>query len=205
MSASRGSAGSAGGSGVGMVPSLPPARPSCHRRSCRANARGRTAVTSANRTVRALAAGALVVSAAATRPTTPRQGHDRVVSSVGPAVQVFSRDGDALAFGTLQDAAGWMQSTDVADGEYEALFTLHGTSVRAGGAVDGPVILTVTELTDLPGLQLRLRRTQQRMGFRSDPDDPRAAANELLRREWELRRPRRPRWLARRQRGTERP
>ena len=123
------------------------------------------------------------------------------MSYAQPAVLVFCRDGDLLVFGTLQDAAGWMESVDVLDGEYEALFTLDGTVVRAGGTLEGPVILTVSELTDVAGLQGRLRQIKPRMGFRSDPDDPRAVANELLRREWEARWPRRPRWLARRLRG----
>jgi len=96
---------------------------------------------------------------------------------------VFCRDGDLLVFGTLQDAAGWIESVDVLDGEYEALFTLDGTVVRAGGTADGPVILTVSELTDVAGLQRRLRQITP------------------LRREWEARRTRRRRWLARQLRG----
>lgn len=125
----------------------------------------------------------------------------QVVPATGPALLVFTRDGELIVFGALTDAAGWMESIDVLDGEYEALFTLDGTIVAASGAANGPVSLTVTDHGDLDGLRQRLRQAQQRAGFRCTPDDPRAVANELLRLEWEHSRRRRPRWLARRLHG----
>lgn len=44
-----------------------------------------------------------------------------------------------------------------------------------------------TGKNDLARLKRRLRELQQRNGFVSDPDDPRAVANELLAIEWSLR------------------
>lgn len=114
---------------------------------------------------------------------------------------VFTRDGELIVFAAAGDAAGWMESIDVIDGEYEAVFTLDGTIVVASGAVNGPVSLTVTDHTDLAGLRQRLHRVQRQAGFRCSADDPLAVANELLRLEWEDRRRRRPRWLARRRHG----
>jgi hypothetical protein len=125
----------------------------------------------------------------------------RIVPAVGPAVLVFTRDGDLIVFAAVSDAAAWMESIDVLDGEYEAVFTLDGTVVVGGGAVDGPVSLTVTGHSDLPGLRHRPHRGQQRAGFRCSADDPVAVANELLRQEWEYRGRRRPRRLARRRHG----
>lgn len=115
-----------------------------------------------------------------------------------PAVLVFGSDGELIPFRTLADAAGFMEAIDVLNGEYDALFTLDGPVAQATAAADGqPVRPTVTDHTDLPGLQRRLRQVQPRERFVSDPHDPRAVANELLAQAWHQRRPKRPHWLDR--------
>ena len=59
-------------------------------------------------------------------------------------VLVFDRDGEAMAFRRLQDAAGFMESVDVLDGEYEAAFTVDGRVVKISGVRYGPVSLRIT-------------------------------------------------------------
>jgi hypothetical protein len=114
------------------------------------------------------------------------------------AVLIFSADGELIPFRSLTEAAGWMEAIDVLDGEYEALFTLDGRLVHAAAETDrSSVTLTVTDRTDLHGLRQRLQLAQSQQNFISDPDDPRAVANELFAQAWEQRRPQRPRWLDR--------
>ena len=60
------------------------------------------------------------------------------------------------------------------------------------------VILRRTDRTDLAGLLDRVRAHQRSIGRPEDVGDLIGFANEWLRREWEHRWPRRPRWLARR-------
>jgi hypothetical protein len=115
-------------------------------------------------------------------------------------VFVFALDG-VDAFPSVADAAASMEGIDVANGEYEALFTLDGHIVTAAAARND-VVLTITDQRDEPDLQRRLRDWASRIGLTSAPDDRRAIANELMRRDWELRWPRRPRWLARRLHGS---
>jgi hypothetical protein len=121
------------------------------------------------------------------------------------AVLIFDRDGEAWAFPRIEDAAGSMDSLAVLDGEYEAAFTPDGHVVAITGIRDGPVTLEVTAEND--GLALRefLARSQTRMGFTSDPDDPAGVANELIRLEWERRGTRLPGWLRRRLYGDQPP
>jgi uncharacterized protein YijF (DUF1287 family) len=121
------------------------------------------------------------------------------------AVLVFDRDGEVMAFPRLQDAAGWMESIDVLDGEYERAFTPDGRVVEITGLRDSPVSLRITTERDDIGLRDRLMRSRARMGFTSDVDDPVSVANELMRQEWELRWPRRPDWLRRRLHGDHPP
>jgi hypothetical protein len=120
--------------------------------------------------------------------------------SGGGAVFVFTQDGDLTVFASVDEAAEWLEATDVADGEYDALFTMDGSVVDARSQ-DQQVILSVTEMRDERALQQRLRDYQRRVGLHTSPEDPRAVANELLRLEWERRWPRRPAWLSRRLHG----
>ena len=60
------------------------------------------------------------------------------------------------------------------------------------------VTLTVTEERDEASLLHWLEESGVRYGLSSPADDVLAMANELLRREWQDRWPRRPRWLSRR-------
>jgi hypothetical protein len=121
------------------------------------------------------------------------------------AVLVFDRDEEVMAFPRLEDAAGWMESIDVLDGEYERTFTPDGRVVEITGVRDSPVSLRITTEREDIGLRERLMRSRARMGFASDVDDPVSVANELMRREWELSWPRRPNWLRRRLQGDHPP
>lgn len=121
------------------------------------------------------------------------------------AVLIFDRDGEAWAFPRLDDAAESMDSTAVLDGEYEAAFTLDGQVVAINGIRNGPVLLEVTQESDELALQEFLRKSQTRMAFTSDPEDPAAVANELIRMEWERRSPHLPKWMRRRLYGDQPP
>ncbi|WP_225753363.1 hypothetical protein [Actinotalea sp. Marseille-Q4924] len=120
-------------------------------------------------------------------------------------VLVFDRDGGVVAFPRVEVAAGWMESIDVLDGEYELAYTPDGRVVDITGALDGPVSLVITPERDELGLRERLERSRARAGFVANVDDPASVANELMRREWELRWPRRPKWLHRRFHGDHPP
>lgn len=110
---------------------------------------------------------------------------------------VFADDG-LNVFPSLGDLYGWLEAPDVDEGVYEAIFSMHGDVIRA--RTEGMnVILTVTGIVDLDGLERRLRAHEHE--FLSDPADRRAVANEMLRRQWDARWPQRPRWLARRLHG----
>jgi hypothetical protein len=137
--------------------------------------------------------------------STVRRRHDCTMQEHREAVLVFDRDGEVMAFPRLEDAAGWMESIDVLDGEYEGAFTPDGRLVEITGVRDGPVSLRITTEKDDIGLGDRLVRSRARMGFASDVSDPVSVANELMRREWELKWPRRPTWLRRRLRGDQPP
>jgi len=123
----------------------------------------------------------------------------------GKAVLIFDRDGEAWAFPHLDDAADSMDSTAVLDGEYEAAFTLDGRVVAINGIRNGPVLLEVTQESDELALREFLRKSQTRMAFTSDPEDPAAVANELIRMEWERRSPHLPGWMRRRLYGDQPP
>jgi len=121
------------------------------------------------------------------------------------AVLIFDRDGEAWAFPRLEDAAESMDSMAVLDGEYEAAFTLNGQVVAIKGIRNGPVSLEVTQESDEVALREFLRKSQTRMAFTSDPEDPAAVANELIRMEWERRSPHLPKWMRRRLYGDQPP
>lgn len=95
------------------------------------------------------------------------------------AVLVFDRDGEVMAFPRLEDAAGWMESIDVLDGEYERAFTPDGRVVEITGVRDSPVSLRITTERDDIGLRERLMRSRARMGFASDVDDPVSVAKRI--------------------------
>ncbi|MDA0185308.1 hypothetical protein OJ997_33695 [Solirubrobacter phytolaccae] len=112
-----------------------------------------------------------------------------------PALIVFSDDPLPTVFPSLEYAMGYMEGIDVENGEYTAIYTVGGRIVRAeaqGNAVE----LTITEERDRDDLLARLR------AWRDDIDDPVEYARTYLRREWEGRWPKRPRWLDRRLHGT---
>ena len=121
------------------------------------------------------------------------------------AVLIFDRDGEVWAFPRIEDAADSMDARAVLDGEFEAAFTLDGQVVAITGIRDGPVSLNVTDENDQAALREFLRGSQTRMGFTSDPQDPVAVANELIRLDWERRGPHLPKWLRRRLYGGQPP
>jgi hypothetical protein len=115
----------------------------------------------------------------------------------GPAVFVFSSDDPApLAFSSVAHAAGWMEAIDVEDGGYEAIYTVDGNVVDIATEGDR-VVLTVTREKQEAALRRRIRPWVNRMQLGADPDDLTAVASEMLAREWEARRPKRPAWLDR--------
>ena len=116
-----------------------------------------------------------------------------------PPVVAFDRHGYTIVFRSLTEAASWMEAIDVDDNEYVAVYALDGRSIRAATAHEA-VVLTLTEERNDADLRRRLDECRIRDGLRSPSGDIVGIANELLRREWEQRWPRRPRWLSRRRR-----
>ena len=121
-----------------------------------------------------------------------------VVHSKAGAVFLFDLDGHVSAFRSVEEAAAWMEPNDVLDGEYPAVFTLDGHVVTPTTTDADRVTLTVTDERDEASLLHWLKESGLRYGLTSPADDVVAVANELLRREWQNRWPRRPRWLSRR-------
>ena len=116
------------------------------------------------------------------------------------AVLIFTQDGgDVMAFASAAAAVGWLEAIDVAAGEYVA-FALDGQVVDLRSVGDD-VVLVGGGRWELDGLRARLHDYSRRVVLDCDPDDPVAVTNELLRRDWEARRPKWPRWLAARMRG----
>ena len=120
------------------------------------------------------------------------------MSSKAGAVFLFDLDGHVSAFRSVEEAAAWMEPNDVLDGEYPAVFTLDGHVVTPATTDADRVTLTVTDERDEASLLHWLEECGSRYGLTSPADDVLAVANELLRREWKSRWPRRPRWLSRR-------
>jgi hypothetical protein len=94
----------------------------------------------------------------------------------------FGRDGDLDAFDSAVAATRWMEFQDVADGEYEALFTVDGYPHSL--SVDGETVrVRRVENPDGEDLTRRLERTLPGLGLAAQADDPAAVADELLRRQ----------------------
>ena len=123
--------------------------------------------------------------------------HDDVMDPGHPPVFVFDTDGRAMVFPNPQAAGGWMEAMDVLDGAYQAAFTLDGREVAISARREAPVTLRVTDVQNLAELRRLLSDSSERMGLALDMSDLQAAANTLLRQEWEQRWPRRPRWAFR--------
>jgi hypothetical protein len=121
-----------------------------------------------------------------------------------PAVFVFDEDPLPSVYPSLLAAAADMEAVFVDDGVYDALYTVDGRVVSAG-TEDGRVVLTVTDARDAHDLRRRLSEWCERGRLASDPADPVAVANELLRRQWDSRWPKRPGWLSRRMHGEHPP
>jgi hypothetical protein len=108
----------------------------------------------------------------------------------------FDRVDWACVIPSASEAEGHLKPADVQTGEYR-IYTLDG-HVAEARVIDEQVTLRVSEQQDLAGFQERLATLVHRYELASSPDDPRAVANELLRRAWEtgsasgLRRARRP-------------
>jgi hypothetical protein len=117
------------------------------------------------------------------------------------AVFVFADDG-LRVFRDVAAVRSYIEAPDVADGVYEAIFTLNGEVIRADAA-GANVVLTPTGDMDLPGLTRRVRDNADH--FMSDPADLPAVAAEVLNAEWDARWPTRPRWLNRRLHGDRPP
>jgi hypothetical protein len=119
-------------------------------------------------------------------------------------VLVITADGDVMAFPDADMATDYVKAVDVRDGEYEAFFTIDGDVLQPSVRPDDEIWVELIEtgMNDIERLKRRLAELQQRNGFASDPDDPRAVANELLAIEWNLRWPKRPHWLDRRLHGS---
>ena len=109
-------------------------------------------------------------------------------------VLVISADGEVMAFRDAGIAASYMEAVDVRDGEYEAFFTIGGDVLQPSVRPDDEIWVELIETgtNDMGRLKRRLAELQQRNGLVSDPDDPRAVANEPLAIEWSLRWPKRP-------------
>jgi hypothetical protein len=117
------------------------------------------------------------------------------------AVFVFGEDPLPGVFTSMAEAAGDMETLDVENGEYHALYSVDGCRVRVSTA-SGSVRLEVTDERDVADLRRRLREWAAVGHLASDPDDLVAVANELLRDQWDVRWPKRPGWLSRRVHGA---
>jgi hypothetical protein len=117
---------------------------------------------------------------------------------------VFDREGNLNVFASTGAAYAYMEAIDVANGEYEALFTLDGRVIAASAPEDAGAnddfTLTVTSERNDAELDRRLGE-YRRKSPRVLPEDRLAFANALLLLEWESRWPKRPRWLDRRLHG----
>ena len=111
-------------------------------------------------------------------------------------VFVFDTTGDMAVFASEDHAAGYLEAIDVDLGEYVAAYLHDGTVVELG-TTDERVILRRTDRKDLPALMAELRAHQRTVGGPEEVGDLVAFANDILRKEWEGRWPRPPRWLKR--------
>lgn len=108
-------------------------------------------------------------------------------------------DGGFQVEPTLERAAGYMEPTDVRNGEYDAVFDESGRCY-AVDVVGETTRLSPTDEIDLEELLRRLRGSgvSSRLHLAAeDLDDPLAIAAAVWRFEWDHRWPKRPRWFSR--------
>lgn len=115
-------------------------------------------------------------------------------------VLVADRNGEVVAFPSVSEAVAQLEAVDVVAGEYVA-FGLGG-QVLDLRAVGEEIVIADTGRCDVEGLRRRVQAYGDRVGLDCDLRDTVAVANELLRREWEARLPKWPRWLAVRLHGA---
>jgi hypothetical protein len=116
------------------------------------------------------------------------------------AIFVFGRDNDCSVFRRAEDAAGELEAPDVEDDEYVA-FDDGGTVYRLW-ATGLDVHMEPTPERDEAQLRARLRRFLDDCQIDAPNDDMIAIANAVLRANWDMRWPKRPRWLADRLHGA---
>lgn len=109
------------------------------------------------------------------------------------AVLVVDSGGEMMPFASSREAELELEAVDVLAGEY-ADFGLDGEVVELRAHGDD-VSLVGTGRWDREGLRRRVRAYSDRIGLSCDRDDAVAVANELLRRDWEVRLPNWPHWL----------
>ena len=110
------------------------------------------------------------------------------------------RDGELTAYPSVDAVVVHLEAVDVVAGEYVA-FDLSGQVLELR-ALGEDIEIVGTGRNDLDGLRRHLLAHGDRLGLDYDPGDPVAAANALLRHDWEARWPRWPRWLAVRLHGA---
>jgi len=120
----------------------------------------------------------------------------------GPAVLVFTDDGDVFAIESVSRIAGDLEYPDVNDGSYEAVYTVDGRVVELS-TIGRDVVVVLTETRDEASLRQRLAAIPRFSLTRES--DPIATANLLFREGWDARWPKRPKWLADRLHGAEPP
>jgi hypothetical protein len=130
---------------------------------------------------------------------------DGPVNGPGSTVFVFDRDGEGLAFPSLDEPAAAMEAIDVLDVEYADAFTLAGQVVAIAAVRERTAKLQATGEHDASSLRARLVVACARMNLVADVDDPTAIASEMLREERRKLWPRRPARLHRRVHGDDPP
>ncbi|MCW5951885.1 MAG: hypothetical protein KIT69_06480 [Propionibacteriaceae bacterium] len=104
-------------------------------------------------------------------------------------------DGSISVFENLRYAEGYVEATDVIDGEWGTFYGLNGQVFTPEVDEHKWVVrLIPTDTYDLAGLVAELSEYARAHGFTADGSDPRAFVNEIEQREWALRW---PRWLDR--------
>jgi hypothetical protein len=116
---------------------------------------------------------------------------------------VFDKAGDLTVF--RDDPSEYLEAIDVELGEYEA-FDVDGQRLSLTVNEGGTVVLLPTGTFDLDQLEHRAHRYAATTGVRIGGSDFLLdLANHERIRDWELRWPKRPRWLARRLHGSSPP
>lgn len=107
-------------------------------------------------------------------------------------------DRSICVFQSLRYAEGYVEATDIIDGEWGTFYGLDGQVFTPEVSEHKWVVrLIPTDAYDLAGLVAELREYARENGFTADGSDPRAFVNEFEQREWASRWPRWPRWLDR--------